>query len=559
MREKVLFFNPHAGILEHLKIERDLVRLVGQSGYGMEIVRCNGIYKNNCSVMNANGVNFQSSTILKENICASCRKYDLKSRNPQKDGFSYLEELLTESISTKVHSILDQINKDNWSIFQLDGDFVGKLASYEFLLRNKIVSSSIPDELWGELESDISQYLFTYFLALDWLNKSEYRFVGVYNFLYGVNRAFVAAANKLKIETFSIQGNGYLYNIHNRYMIYPTNNEYWYLNKSKKWSSYKDSPIKMLSALRIFRHLNYMISAKSVFTYSLPAGSHSAKRTRYKLGIPDGKQIYLLTTSSADELFAFGFVGLLNDNYKNSNLFESTKEWILKTVEIFATQPEKILLIRLHPREFANKRDSVNSNAGADLFELLSTMEMPKNVIVNTPEDEVSLYDLAPLTELLINSTSTVGLEFTALGIPSICVSPTTISAYPPEISTPIHSRKQYLEILSEPYVQKITKARTTSLRWLAFKHESCSIRIPTFYRFFDRLYFGVLSRFLERFPKFSIPVAMVFNKTYRFSNLFDRRRLKNLDTVSDSESPKGVSSICEKFLLLSIGYALKR
>jgi hypothetical protein len=166
---------------------------------------------------------------------------------------------------------------------------------------------------------------------------------------------------------------------------------------------------------------------------------------------------------------------------------------------------------------------------------------------------------LAPLTELLINSTSTVGLEFTTLGIPSICVSPTTISAYPPEISTPIYSRKQYVEILSDPNVRKITKARTTSLRWLVFKHESCSIRIPPFYRFLDRLYFGVFSRFLERFPKFFIPVGMAFNNTYRFLTLLDRRRLKNLNTISDAESPKAVSSICEKFLLLSIRFALKR
>jgi hypothetical protein len=559
MKEKVLFFNPHAGILEHLKIERDLVRLVTQSGYSMEIFRCNGIYKNNCSVMNANGVNFRSPTILKENICASCRKYDSQSRNRQKDGFSYLEELLTERISTKVHSILDQINQENWSVFQLDGDFIGRLASYEFLLNNKIVSSSIPDELWGALKSDISQYLFTYFLALEWLKKTEYRFVGVYNFLYGVNRAFVAAANKLKIETFSIQGSGYLYNLHNRYMIYPTNSEYWHLNNSEKWTEHKDSPIKMMSALRVFRHLNCLISARSVFTYSLPAESHSAKRTRKKLGIPDGKQIHLLTTSSADELFAFGFVGLLNVNYENLDLFKSTKEWILKTVEIFASQPEKILVIRPHPREFANKRDSVNSAAGADLVDFLRKLVLPRNVIINYPEDKVSLYDLAPITDLLINSTSTVGLEFAALGIPSICVSPTTISAYPPDISTPIHSINQYWGILSEPHARKTAIMSTTSFRWLVFKHESCSIRIPISYRFVDRIYFGILRRLLERFPKFSGPLGVATNSTYKFLKLIDRRRLRNINTVSGSESPKRVTSIIEKFLLLSIRYALKR
>ena len=559
MREKILFFNPHAGILEHLKIERDFVRLVNQSGFDIEIIRCNGIYKDNCSVMSANGIHFRSPINSKQTICSSCRAYDSKSRDTQEDSFSYLEDFLSERITSEVNSVLNQINQDNWSVFQLDGDYIGRFASYEFLLRNKIVGTAIPDALWGELRSDISQYLFTYFLALEWLSKSDYRYVGVYNFLYGVNRAFVIAANKLNIETISIQGNGFLNNLHSSYMIYPTNNDYWYLNKSNKWLLHQNSPISMLSALRVFRHLKYLISARSVFTYSSPARSKSADKTRDNLGIPSGKQVHLLTTSSADELFAFGFVGLLNENYgTNSGLFESTKDWILNTIEIFASQPEKFLVVRLHPREFANKRESVNSSSGADLVDFLEGLSLPSNVIINLPKDKISLYDLAPITELLINSTSTVGLEFAALGVPSICVSPDTLSAYPSEISTPIHSKEEYLNVLSGSHLQKRPLARAFAYRWIVFKHEGCSIKIPVIYGLFDRFYFGALRRFLVRFPVFVSSVNVGMHNLYRVLGVFDRRRIEVFNTISDFKTPKNKTLFWENLILFAIKFFWK-
>ena len=559
MKEKVLFFNPHAGILEHLKIERDFARLVNQSGFGIEILRCDGFFKDNCSVMSAHGIHFQSPTSSKESICSSCRKSDSKSRNFQQGDFLHLEDLLSQAISDEVYAVMNQINQDNWSIFQLDGEFIGRFASYEFILRHKIVGTSIPDVLWEELKSDILHYLFTYFLALEWLRKSDYRYVGVYNFLYGVNRAFVVAATKLNISTFSIQGNGYLYNLHNSYMVYPTNSDYWYLNKSKKWSSHRNFPIKTLSAFRVFRHLKYLISARSVFTYSSPARSKSAEKTREDLRIPYGKQVHLLTTSSADELFAFGFVGLLNENfYSESSVFKSTKDWILHTIKIFSSQPEKFLVVRLHPREFANKRDSVNSSSGADLVDFLKSQKLPDNVIINLPEDKISLYDLAPITELLINSTSTVGLEFAALGVPSICVSPNTISAYPPDISTAIHSKEEYLEALSESRSREKMTARMFAYRWIVFKHESCSIKIPLIYVLFDRLYFGALGRFLVRFPVFGSSVNMGTNTVYRILNLFDRRRLKDFNTLLDYKVPKSKTSFREKLLLSSLEFFWK-
>ena len=151
----------------------------------------------------------------------------------------------------------------------------------------------------------------------------------------------------------------------------------------------------------------------------------------------------------------------------------------------------------------------MNSSLGIDLVDFLKSQKLPDNVIINLPEDKISLYDLAPITGLLINSTSTVRVEFAALGVASICVSPNTISAYPPDISTAIHSKEEYFEALSESRSRKKMTTRMFAYRWIVFKQESCSSKIPLIYVLFDQLYFETLGRFLLRFPVFGSSVNM--------------------------------------------------
>ena len=421
----------------------------------------------------------------------------------------------------------------------------GRIAAYEFLLTNKISTPQIPPELWGELRMEIESTLTTYLIAYDFLKNSEYQLVGVYNFLYGMNRAFTIAAEHLEIETFSIQANGYLHGTHTRYLIYDTTNSFYHLNSSMEWAIAKNNPLTLFQILQVYKHFRALFDAKSVWTYSSPKSSLNKAAIRKKLGIPNKKNVTLLTTSSADELFAIRFVGVISQDLTNSSgVFESNLDWISKTIDIYKSNPEEYLVIRVHPREFANKREGVDSKEGFAILNFLRGMQLPKNIIINEPADEISLYDLAGITDLLINSTSTVGLEFAVLGIPSITVSPKILSAYPIELSAALDSQGAYKHLISFSKNSKNFIKVRLAFRWINFKYTNCTVSIPRRYLFLDRVHFGPFMRFVNKHPKFDSICFFAFDILYLVFGSLDRRKFSKKSTFS----AKSKRNILENF-----------
>jgi hypothetical protein len=536
MGDQVLYFNPYSGILEHLKIERDLQRIISNSKMQLDYVRCDGLYKSYCTVMSTAGLTPNSNIELREEVCSRCKSLDQFSRNLKNSKYITLDHFLSDTLKTQVNTIMAEVNSDNWMDLIFQGEFFGRIASYEFYLKYKLSSTQIPVELWPELKNEISASLTTYLIALSILRGSDYRIVGVYNYLYGMNRAFILAAKHLGLETFSIQGNGFLDNVHSRYLVYDTDNYYWFLNSSREWNLARHYPIGFLQVFRVLRHFNTLFKAKSVWTYSLPGKKVDAGNLRRKLGVPIDKNISLLTTSSADEQFAFGFVGLIDiDANIKKQIFVSNLDWIKETIEIFRMTPEKYLVIRIHPREFANKREGVNSQAGFKILEALRALDLPKNVVLNEPQDEISLYDLVKITELVINSTSTVGLEFAALGVPSICISPNLLVSYPPELSKSVYSVADYKSLMKGKLQYNQFENITTAFRWINFKHDICSTRIPRRYITVDRIYFGPFYRLINRLVFNRFLIISGVNFFYRLFVSFDKRLFVNFIARPDS------------------------
>jgi hypothetical protein len=553
--DQVLYFNPYSGILEHLKIERDLQRIISKSKMKLDYVRCDGLYKSYCTVMSTAGLKPDSNLDLRETVCNRCKSLDKFSRNFENSKYLTLDQFLTGDLKTQVNTIMAEINIDNWMDFIFQGEFFGRVASYEFYLTYKLSSTQIPAALWPELQKEITACLTTYLIAMRILTNSNYKIVGVYNYLYGMNRAFIIAAKQLGLKTFSIQANGFLDNVHSRYLVYDADNYYWFLNSSKEWKIARDFPLGLMQVIRVLRHFKTLFEAKSVWTYSLPGKKIDSNNLRKKLGIPLDKNVYLLTTSSADEQFAFGFVGLIDLAAGNSNqMFVSNLDWIKETIEIFRVNPEKYLVIRIHPREFANKREGVNSLEGFKILQALRGLDLPENVLLNEPEDKVSLYDLVKITEFLINSTSTVGLEFAALGVPSICISPNLLVSYPPELSKTVKSVEEYRESIVVGFSHNEIDNVRLAFRWINFKYSICSTRIPRRYITLDRVFFGPFYRFVNRFTYTQFALLPAINFLYRFFNAFEKRRFSKFNTRPDfTYKPGGYSQLLLERILIKL------
>jgi hypothetical protein len=122
-------------------------------------------------------------------------------------------------------------------------------------------------------------------------------------------------------------------------------------------------------------------------------------------------------------------------------LFATQIEWIRALVEWIRDRPDRFLLLRVHPREFPNKRERVKSEHARMLEKAL--VALPPNVRVNWPADELSLYDIAEHADVFLNAWSSAGKEMALLGRPVVVYCPSLLM-YAPAINYVGETKEAY-------------------------------------------------------------------------------------------------------------------
>jgi hypothetical protein len=147
----------------------------------------------------------------------------------------------------------------------------------------------------------------------------------------------------------------------------------------------------------------------------------------------------------------------------------------------------------VHPREFPNKRDNVKSAHAHELEALL--IDLPPNVAINWPADNLSLYDLAEVTDVFLNAWSSVGKEMSLLGLPVVLYSP-DLPLYPADVN--------YLGTTHDGYFTAIENALADgwrrenivrTYRWCAIEYSHMLVDIADAYKTFERAPDGLMER----------------------------------------------------------------
>jgi hypothetical protein len=117
---------------------------------------------------------------------------------------------------------------------------------------------------------------------------------------------------------------------------------------------------------------------------------------------------------------------------------------------------------------FPNKRESVRSPVVDELMELLSGR--PSNVSVNLPTDEISLYDIMQVVDVVLSYRSSVGAELAAFGIPVVVPSNADFFTYPEEINLVGSTRDEYAAKIAQALEAgwSLENSRR-AFRWFAF------------------------------------------------------------------------------------------
>lgn len=407
---KFLFFSPFAAIWPHAWPESLIAGSLKAKGHDILYVWCDGVFHKQCTAMAAYGRDWRSSKSERDRVCQQCQHNSRLIRNKFHFESIALSSLLDDKDYHIVQDALSSVNREDALDFQFDGLPVGRIASYELCLKYKKNDFRLDDEQWNEYKINLENTLLSLQFVSTALMREKVDRIVTYNALYGIHRIACVKAEAGGVKSYFLHAGGNLSN-RMRTMILAAGHAFEYLDGlNSRWESFKTYPCSRKQIGSTVDHLTTVLQGRDVFAYS---SSLEGKNVRSLFNISSDQKLLVATLSSYDEYYAAISTGVMK---VCKPLFPRQIDWVRALVRYMRRHPELFLVIRVHPREFPNKREGVLSEHAAQLKNAFK--ELPKNVCVNWPDDNVSLYDLASEADVILNAWSSAGKELSLFGIP---------------------------------------------------------------------------------------------------------------------------------------------
>ena len=503
---KVLFFMPYSGIWQHTALEISVAKKLEEMGYKTTIVSCGEILKSPCLTMQSHGLTQISPQDNSREICRECTFHStLIPTNKSRTHIS-LSDFIEESDYALVNELVEGFSKTDWPTWTYLGVPIGAYASYEVLLNHKIVNAHIPEHLWGTYLDSVRNCLLSLVAIKKILINNKFDYLFTYNRNYSTNKTASTFAERSGIKTISLTASGPMDDMYGRILMTHQDLQIATFNRSKSWEVVKNFPLHKSELKKVNDHLEAILQARSPWVYSTKFSGLTDAEIRKKLQIASDRRIVLLTLSSADEVFAARIINVLPSDFGTNLLFESQIDWIRYILDISPLLPQYHFVVRVHPREFPNKRESVLSSSAFELLDLAKNSSRA-NVTFNFPDDGISLYDFIRITDRLLTGNSSAAIEFAAHGIPVIAHNENNNTNLPSEILHTARNLREYFELLSK---DSLTEYQLSHMRfahrWIYFRN----FRIASEVGFRHR-------RFKRRIISFAISRALKYEFIQRF------------------------------------------
>ena len=469
-KKEVLFFSPFSGIWKHSLAEFTLMKLISKR-YRVKVIRCEQTFSEFCTVMNAKGLAISSTEYEKKSICAGCLKNASLLRNPDFEVLSY-QSTFTDLESKSVEEKIENASTEDLIRFEFLKVPVGKISTFETIIKFKKTTLNFSGSEIEHLRAKIKHAVRSVMIAREILAKNSPRCVFVFNPEYAVGGAFSDYCTRLGIKVYSVK---FTYNSsENTRSVLIWNWGRYKLSSPalEAWAS-GDRKVNRKELVRASRHLDNVLKSNSLFVYSTQSTGVSSREF---FGISRSRKILLLAMSSYDEVFANFTAGLTKYSPLDGKVFSSQIEWVLSTIDFVKDLGDVALIIRPHPREIANRRDSVTSEHSSQVE--LALKNLPPNVYVDWPKFGFSIYDHFEETQAVLTGWSSAGLEAMMSGIP--CVSyDSRLVDFPGDIHFTGDNRREYFQnIMRSLENQNTAMIRLNVLRWYAFAFSRGTVRL---------------------------------------------------------------------------------
>lgn len=303
-----------------------------------------------------------------------------------------------------------------------EGVAFGKLCFFDLALERKVLPECALDETATWVLRKYLITALTNYLAADRLFQTgAYTDLLVYE-LYSPNTAVVQAAIKNNINWRIVTHRSHLAIDRRRYFIQRS-----IYNEIKRtildWPKWRDLALTPSMVREAFQ--DSLLRMRGIGSHTYSPGKSVESRVHEQLGLSLGRRLIVAYTTSPDEKIAGELlaVGMGEEpfGWSHPKFFPTQIDWLRWMLDFMRRRDDLQLVIRVHPREDSNKRDSMQSQNLLLLRELLAVV--PPNVVVVWPRDPVSSYDLCEAADLVLHGGSTTGLESARLGVPVLSAS----------------------------------------------------------------------------------------------------------------------------------------
>lgn len=242
----------------------------------------------------------------------------------------------------------------------------------------------------------------------------------------------------------------------------------------------KISEFEVVETLKIFKHRYLGNSFNSYTAFGKDKNLVSEQRS-IEILKRNYDRVISVFMSSSDEVVphieTHSNDGLTNINSENIFNFDDQFSLFKYLIEFCNQNSNIVVLVRLHPRMAKNKRDSFGSKEGKFFQEFVDQTKMPGNLVVIAADKKLSSYYLLLLSDLVLVTWSTIGLEASLLGKKVIATFPERLM-YP---LTSLSNQPQSREELTSALLGEIELGVSDDealLKWLVVNYNNIFCRI---------------------------------------------------------------------------------
>lgn len=472
-RLKILFFAPHTAIWSHAFPEALIAEALQQEGHKIVYVTCGELFNSYCVCMSAHGLSQNSLATDKKNICVTCNSNQkIIRQNFNFSGYNLIDKLTLDDVNS-IENIINKVTRENFLDLSIGNLKIGRMALYEILLKYKKSKLLLSENEWASYLVSLKSTLASFFASSRTLDQEQPDRVIAYNSLYSVNRVCLELAKFQNIPVYFLHAGANLSDRLETIWIGKNSTLDFYKELKIHWFSCQNYTCSYEALKKVTDHFLTLFNGQHFLVYSLPR-TEKVMDLKLFFGVSENQKMIVMTMSSYDEIFAAETVEATSSEH--NLIFTLQIDWIKATIDFVENRPDLFLIVRLHPREFPNRRDSIKSEDTIAIQELLKTL--PKNVRANYPHDNISLYDLAEQTDLFLNAWSTAGEEMSLLGIPVLGYSSELIW-YPPDLHYIATSKTNFFSKIDEALADGWSfEQMRKAYRWHVLKLERCAFNI---------------------------------------------------------------------------------